>query len=371
MSNQFQLFTSDSKNFQEKLKKICNEIPKAELHLHVEATIEKNEAIEYVRRNKNLLKQDYESIICSIYDRITDKNYYFKSKEEFMDTYFKILIILKTEKDFEELIYNYLQKASREGVKYAEIFISPQFFIKNGIKLENIISGYIKGLNKANEDFNMQSKIIVSFLRDLSEQEGFELLEELINLTCLDWKKYVIGVALDSNEEVNPPSKFYNLFKKCRKLGLKLCSHAEEGPLENIEYLIDVIKIDRIDHGFKIAKSEKLLKIVSELQIPFTFCPISNKKLELKNTVLILGENQENFLETMIKNNILFSLNSDDPAMFCAYIAENYFAACLFAKLSIEQIATIAKNSFISSFLDEENKKFYIKMVDEYIKNLQ
>lgn len=369
MSNKFPLLSSDTNNL---LKRICcYEIPKAELHLHIEGAIEKNEAIEYVRRNKNFLQQDYEYIICSIFDRITDENFYFKSKEEFMETYFKIIIILKTEKDFEELIYNYLKKASSQGVKYVEIFISPQFFLQNGIKLQNIISGYIKGLNKAKEDYNIQSKLIVSFLRDHSLQDGFELLEELKNLTSINWKKYIIGIALDSTEEGNPPSKFYSLFKECRQLGLKLCSHAEEGPLENIEYLIDVIKIDRIDHGFKITQSEKMMKKAFDKLIPFTFCPISNKKLNFKNTILNISENQGSFIETVMNHKIIFSLNSDDPGMFNAFIGDNYYYTCLFANLSIEQIAIIAKNSFISSFLDEGSIKYYIEMVDKFILTLK
>lgn len=342
----------DSQSNKINLEKVCYEIPKAELHIHIEGTFEPELMFELAKRNN--IQLPYQSI------EEVKKKYEFNNLGEFLEIYYAACDVLITEEDFQDLMYSYLKKAFSQGLKYAEVFFDPQTHTKRGIAFKTIMNGLKRGIEKGKNDLNLEVNLIMCFLRDMSEEEAFKTLEE-----AMPYKNDILAVGLDSNEIDNPPEKFKNVFSKVKELGFRITAHAaEEGPHDNITKSIELLHAERIDHGIRITQSQETIKFVAERKIPLTLCPLSNYWLK---GVPDLSKYQ---LREMIKENLLVCLNSDDPAYFRGYIGDNYLALLKSLNLNLEEIHLLASNSFRATFLLNEKKENYIETVDNYVKSL-
>lgn len=336
-----------------KMQKLCNGIPKAELHIHIEGSFEPDQMFEIAKRNN--IQIPYQSV-----DELKAK-YKFNNLQEFLDIYYEACAVLINEQDFEELMYAYLKKADAQGVKYAEIFFDPQSHLPRGVSFATLINGFKKGMKRGLTDFGMDTRLIMCFLRHLSEEEAIKTFEE-----ATPFLEDLISVGLDSSEVGHPPEKFQTVFNIAKEKGLKVCCHAgEEGDVENyLKKAVEVIKTDRIDHGYRIIDDLDYMEKLAEKKIPLTLCPLSNLKLkvvkDLKNYPIRL------FLE----KGLLVMLNSDDPAYFGGYCGDNYFQLCIILELTVDEIITLAKNSFKATFLPDEKKEYYLGLIDEFMKNL-
>lgn len=336
-----------------KISKFIKELPKAELHLHIEGTLEPSLLFSIAKRNNVQLK--YRDISA------LKKAYKFRNLEEFLDIYYDGCDVLCTKKDFDELTFAYFSKAYSQGVKHAEIFFDPQSHTSRGIPFRTVIEGIRMGCIKARKRFSITSKIIMCFLRHLTEKEASETLHE-----SLPYRRWIAAVGLDSSEQKNPPSKFKRVFSQARKEGFLTVAHAgEEGPAAYVSQAISMLKVSRIDHGNNALDNKKLVKHLAKKRIPLTVCPLSNLKLQ------VVKDLQKHPIKRMLNAKLLVTVNSDDPAYFGGYIGDNYQAIQNAVKLSDEELARLAKNSFNASFLPYTRKKHFVRLVDSYFKKHQ
>jgi adenosine deaminase len=323
-------------------------IPKAELHLHIEGTLEPELLFEIARRNNIEIKHKSVQALREAYN--------FNNLQEFLDIYYEGASVLIKEQDFYDMTWAYLEKAHSQNVLHAEIFFDPQTHTSRGISFDTVINGIHKALEEAKERFGITTKLIPCFLRDSDANSAMETL----NQACA-YKNWITAFGLDSAEVGNPPSKFKSVFDAVREKGFLTVAHAgEEGPAEYVWEAIDLLKVSRIDHGNHSLDDEKLVAYLKENQIPLTVCHISNLKLK------VIDNLKEHPLREMMSKGLLVTLNSDDPAYFGGYVAENYLSVAESLSLTKEEIYLLAKNSFTASFLTDEEKEFYIFKVDEY-----
>ena len=328
---------------------LIKKLPKAELHLHIEGSLEPELMFELSRRNK--IEIPYNSI------EDVKKAYAFTNLQSFLDIYYAGANVLITKQDFYDLTYAYILKCVENNIIHTEIFFDPQSHTQRGISFETVINGIKEALNDAKEKFGITSHIIMCFLRHLSEDDAFKTLEE-----ALPFKDYIIAVGLDSSELGNPPSKFEKVFKKAKDEGFKLVSHAgEEADISYIYGALDLLKVERIDHGVQSFKSKKLMNRLKDEQIPLTVCPNSN--IELK----VFENYKKHNIKELLDFGLNITVNSDDPAYFKGYLNQNFINLCENLDLSKEDIIKLVKNSFKSSFISEELKLEYLKKVDEVI----
>ncbi len=333
------------------LKNFINNIPKAELHLHIEGTFEPELMFKIAERNKIKLKYNSVDEIHSAYK--------FNNLQEFLDIYYEGANVLITEQDFYDLTWEYLEKIHSQNVLHTEIFFDPQTHTDRGIEFSTVISGIHHALKDAEREFGITSKLIMSFLRHLSEEDAFDTLQQ--GFKFRDW---IDGVGLDSSEAGNPPSKFKRVFDKARSEGFLVMAHAgEEGPAEYVWEALDLLKVQRIDHGNRSLDDEQLTRRIAEEQIALTVCPLSNLKLRVVKNL------EEHPLKTMLDKGILATVNSDDPAYFGGYVTENYLETAQALNLSKEHIYQLARNSFEGSFLSSEEKSKMLERVDEYFRS--
>ena len=279
--------------------------PKAELHLHVEGTLEPNFLFRLAKENN--IKIPFSSI-----DEIKAA-YNFKNLESFLKIFYQGSRVLLREQDFFDLTWAYAIKCRKENIVHTEIFFDPQAHLSRGVKFETIIDGINKALLKANKEFGLTYKIIMCFLRHLDEKSAFKVLDQAI-----EHKDKIIAVGLDSSEKGNPPSKFKNVFKKAIKEGFLTVAHAgEEGPPEYIWEAINLLEVKRIDHGVQCLKDEKLTKELIKKKIPLTVCPLSNIKL------CVFKNLKEHNLKDLLNAGLMVMVNSDDPAYFGGYLNDN------------------------------------------------
>ena len=334
------------------LQKICYGIPKAELHVHIEGTFEPELIFEIATRNKITLP--YSSI-----EELKEK-YNFSNLQEFLDIYYSACSILITERDFEDLMYAYLKKSSSQGAVYAEIFFDPQSHFPR-VSFDTMIKGLLKGIQRGKEDFNFEAKLIMCFLRHLTEEDAFKTFE-----MAEPHLENILGIGLDSSEVGFPPEIFKNIYKLAKEKGLRLVAHGgEEGDVQcYIKGAIDHLQVERVDHGVRIIDDLDYMKELAKKQIPLTLCPISNKRLkvcpDLKNYPLRV------FLDA----GLLVMLNSDDPAYFGGYIGDNYAEIQAALDLSLDEVVKLAKNSFNATFMEDTEKEYYIKRIDEYVNSV-
>ena len=291
--------------FMEDIAKFIREVPKTELHLHIEGTLEPELMFDLAKRNGIKIPYSNVNEVKSAYN--------FSNLETFLNIYYEGSKVLINEKDFFDLTWSYAVKCREDNIVHTEIFFDPQTHLSRGIKFEPVINGINKALLKANKEFGLTYKIIMCFLRHLDEKSAFKVLDQAI-----EHKDNIIAVGLDSSEKGNPPSKFKNVFKKAIKEGFFTVAHAgEEGPPEYIWEAINLLEVKRIDHGVQCLKDKKLTKELRNKQIPLTVCPLSNVKL------CVFKKLKEHNLKNKLNEGLMVMVNSDDPAYFGGYVNDN------------------------------------------------
>ena len=319
--------------------------PKAELHMHIEGSLEPEQMFALAKRNN--IKIPFKNI------NDVKKAYNFSNLESFLKIYYEGAKVLIKEQDFFDLTWAYVLKCKEDNIVHTEIFFDPQTHTDRGISFDIVVNGIYKALQKAQKEFGLSFKIIMCFLRHLDQEEGFKILEQ-----ALAHKDKIYGIGLDSSELGNPPSKYEKLFKKAIEYGFITVAHAgEEGPPEYIWEALNLLNVKRIDHGVQCLKDEKLVKKLFESQIPLTVCPFSNIKLRVFNKL------EEHNLKKMLDKKLMIMVNSDDPAYFGGYLNKNLIETQEALNLSQEEVKTLLINSFKSSFLNEEKKKQWISKI--------
>lgn len=310
-------------------------LPKAELHLHIEGSLEPEMMFELARRNGVALPWD------SV--EATRAAYAFTDLQSFLDLYYAGAAALIQERDFYDLAMAYFERAHADGVVHAELFFDPQTHTARGIAFETVLDGLERACVEAQERWSVSSRLILCFLRHLSEEEGFATLEE-----ALPHLARIHGVGLDSSEKGHPPAKFARLFARCRELGLHLVAHAgEEGPPAYIEEALDILQVERIDHGVRATESPALMERLAREQIPLTVCPLSNVKL------CVFERLADHNLKQLLEAGLKVTINSDDPAYFGGYVGQNYLETATALGLSRAELKQLAKNSLEASFVPQ------------------
>ena len=337
---------------QPQIKDVIQGIPKAELHLHIEGSFEPELMFDIAKRNN--IKLAYDSVAA------LKKAYKFNNLQEFLDIYYIGAQVLIHEQDFFDLTWAYLTKVHTQNVVHVEIFFDPQTHTDRGIPFEIVIKGIHRALEKGKRELNITYRLIMSYLRHLSEEAAFETLA-----MSLPYKDWIDGVGLDSSEVGNPPSKFKNVFEASAKEGYKLVAHAgEEGPAEYIWEALDQLHVIRIDHGNRCLSDMKLVDRLVEQNIPLTLCPLSNVALK------VIQKMEKHPVANMLEKGLLATIHSDDPAYFGGYMNENYFETANALNLSLDQIKQLAINAFDASWLSKEEKNHHIESVNEYFATL-
>ncbi len=332
------------------LKEYIDNIPKAELHLHIEGSFEPELMFEISRRNNVPLKYNSVDELKTAYN--------FGSLQDFLDIYYAGANALQTEHDFYDLTWAYLEKAHSQNIVHTEIMFDPQTHTERGVKFSAVIEGIHRALSDAEKEFGMSHALILSFLRHLSEESAFETLRQAI-----DYKEWISFVGLDSSEVGNPPVKFKNIFEEAKKIGFALTAHAgEEGPPEYVWEALDILNVERIDHGNRSLEDEKLIERLVDDKMALTVCPLSNLKLR------VVDDMSKHPLRTMMDKGLLVTINSDDPAYFGGYVNENYYAVADALDLSEDHIFRLVKNSFEASFLESGKKRNVISRLESFHK---
>ena len=329
-----------------KIVEFINKSPKAELHLHIEGSLEPELMFKLSKRNK--IEIPFKSVeeIKAAYD--------FTNLDSFLKIYYEGSNVLINEEDFFDLTWEYILRCKQDNIVHTEIFFDPQSHLPRGVSFDTVISGIDKALKKAHKDFGITSKIIMCFLRHLDEDQCFDVLKQACN-----YKDKIIGVGLDSSEKGNPPTKFKKLFDQAMKEGFLTVAHAgEEGPPEYIWDSLNLLKVKRIDHGVQCLKDEKLVDKLSKEQIPLTVCPLSNVKL------CVFDKLEDHNLKKMMKKGLRVMVNSDDPAYFGGYLNKNLIETSKALNLQIDDVKELIENSFKSSFLNEESKNNWLSKIN-------
>jgi len=324
------------------------DIPKAELHIHIEGSFEPELMFEIAKRNNLEIK--YKSV------EEVKEAYNFNNLQDFLDIYYAGASVLIKEQDFYDMTWAYLKKVHSQNVIHTEIFFDPQTHTDRGIAFSTVINGISRALQDGQEKLGISWKLIMCFLRHLDENSAMKTLEE-----ALKYKDLITAVGLDSSEVGNPPSKFQDVFEKARQEGFLAVAHAgEEGPAKYVWEALDLLKVSRIDHGNHSLDDEELVQELVKRKMPLTVCPLSNLKLK------VVQDLTKHPLREMLKKGLLATINSDDPAYFGGYINENYIEIAKALDLSKEEIVQLTKNSFEASFLSEEKKKQMLTKVNGY-----
>jgi adenosine deaminase len=317
-------------------------LPKAELHVHIEGTFEPAQIFAFAKRNNMTLA--YPNVAA------LEDAYKFTDLQSFLNLYYAAMAVLRTERDFEELTTAYLGRAQAQGVKHAEIFFDPQAHLERGLTFETVLNGLWSALQRSEADFGITTALIMCFLRDQPEESAMKTLE-----LALPHRDRIIGVGLDSAELGNPPSKFQAVFDRARANGFLTVAHAgEEGPPEYVWEALNLLKVSRVDHGVRSMEDPKLVAHLAKTQIPLTVCPLSNVRLR------VVDRMQDHPLKRMLEAGLRATVNSDDPAYFGGYVADNYSAVFSALKLTDDDLVQLARNSFESSFIDDASKQRYL-----------
>jgi adenosine deaminase len=331
----------------EGLPQLLASMPKAELHIHIEGSLEPELIFEMGRRNGIALP--YASV-----DELR-RAYAFTNLQSFLDIYYAGASVLVKEQDFYDMAFAYLQRAQADNVVHAEMFFDPQTHTARGVAMETVIDGLHRASLDGAKKLGVDSSLILCFLRHLSEHEAFETLEQA--LPCRD--KF-IGVGLDSSEVGHPPEKFAKVFARCREMGLHLVAHAgEEGPPAYVWTALDLLKVERIDHGVQSTKDPLLMQRLVRDRIPLTVCPLSNIKL------CVFPQLQVHNLPQLLEAGVVATINSDDPAYFGGYVNENFRATFAATGMDARHAHRLAQNSFEASFADASRKRAWSDRLDD------
>ncbi|MEZ5954495.1 MAG: adenosine deaminase [Hyphomonas sp.] len=328
-------------------------LPKAELHLHIEGSFEPEMMLALAERNRIDIPFKTLEDARAAYD--------FSNLQEFLDLYYQGMNVLRTEQDFHDLTWAYLTRAKADNVRHVEMFYDPQAHTERGVAFGTVTDGILAALERGQRELGITSKLIMSFLRHLSEEDGFALLEE-----SKPWHDKFVGVGLDSSEVGHPPLKFARLFEECRRLGFKLCMHAgEEGPPEYVREALLDIAVDRIDHGNRSMEDPALIEVLRETQIPLTNCPLSNLSL------CVIDDLKKSPVKAQLDEGLLVTVNSDDPAYFGGYVGKNYTAIAEALDLDGDDVVQLARNSFTASFLTDAEKARHLAEIDGVLQHLR
>jgi adenosine deaminase len=324
-------------------------LPKAELHVHIEGTLEPELAFELAaRQGVHLPYADVGAL---------RRAYRFEDLQSFLDIYYANCAVLRTEQDFYDLTHAYLSRAASQGVRHAEVFFDPQTHTQRGVAFETCCMGIRRALFDGAAELGISSGLILCFLRDLSEEAALQTLEE-----ARPFAEHLLAVGLDSAELGNPPAKFARAFRQAREMGLPGVVHAgEEGPPEYIWEALDVLEAHRIDHGVRCLEDDRLVARLVAEQIPLTVCPFSNVELRVFPTLA------QHDLPALMGRGLLVTINSDDPAYFGGYVADNFGAVAEAFDLRRDALAELARNSFRAAFLPDPVKARYLDEVDRYV----
>lgn len=314
------------------IKEFIKSLPKAELHLHIEGSLEPELMMKLAKRNNVEIPFETVEDIRNAYN--------FSNLQDFLDIYYQGAAVLIHEEDFFDLTWEYLLRAKEDGIIHTEIFFDPQTHTDRGIAFDTVINGISKALKKAESELKITSHLIMCFLRHLSEEEAFKTLD-----MALPYKSLILAVGLDSSEVGHPPSKFERVFKKAIEHGFLTVAHAgEEGPTEYIWEALNLLDVKRIDHGVRCMEDDKLVDYLVEKRIPLTVCPLSNIKL------CVFKKLSEHNLKTMLDRGLQVMVNSDDPAYFGGYLGENLYQCYQELSLTKDDLRKLCENSLSSSF---------------------
>ena len=320
-------------------------LPKAELHLHLEGSLEPELLFELAQRNKvELPFKSVEDVKAA---------YNFSQLQDFLDIYYKGMSVLQTEADFYDLTYAYLTRVAADNVVHVEVFFDPQGHTDRGIAFDTVMRGITRALNDGQDKLNISSRLIMCFLRHLSEDAAFETLEQ-----AKPWRAEIYGVGLDSSELGHPPSKFERVFTAAREQGYKCVAHAgEEGPPEYVKEALDLLHIDRLDHGNRALEDSALVERLVAEKMTLTVCPLSNQKL------CVVDEMEDHPIKRMLDLGLHATVNSDDPAYFGGYMNDNFKAIITALPLTADEIRTLARNSIEGAFLDTAEKAKHLAAI--------
>ena len=323
-------------------------LPKAELHLHIEGSLEPEQMFAFARRNRVAIPFDSVEAVRAAYD--------FSNLQDFLDIYYAGANVLLTEEDFHDLAYAYFERAAADSVRHAEIFFDPQTHTDRGLPFSVAADGLLSGMEAARTELGVTSNLILCFLRHLDEDAALATLKQ-----AEPWLDRIIGVGLDSSEVGHPPSKFRRVFDRAGEMGLKRVAIAgEEGPPEYIYEALDLLKIDRMDHGNRSMEDEGLIRRLAAEQMTLTVCPLSNLKL------CVVDDLKDHPVPEMLRQGLHVTLNSDDPAYFGGYVNDNYARLAEAVGLTRDQVTQIARNSFEGSFLPDADKARHLAEIDRY-----
>jgi adenine deaminase len=329
-------------------KKFLAGMPKAELHLHLDGALSPELMFTLAQRNK--VELPYKSV------SEIEAAYQFTSLQSFLDVYYQGASALNLEQDFYDLTTDYFLKCKADNIRHTELSFDPQTHTERGIAFETIINGILRAMDDAKIKWNISSLLIMDFLRHLSEESAIKTLEQ-----ALPWKDKIIAVGLDSSELGHPPSKFINVFDKARAEGFRVVAHAgEEGPPEYIWEAINLLKVERIDHGVRCDEDPTLMEYLRTSQIPLTVCPLSNVRLCVHENM-----KQHNIFKLM-NAGLRVMVNSDDPTYFGGYLNDNYFALANAFPMTRTQALQLAHNSFTASFISDQEKQGFIDELENY-----
>jgi adenosine deaminase len=335
------------------LDKLIDALPKTELHLHIEGTLEPEMMLALAKRNRIELPYNSVEEVQAAYD--------FNNLQDFLDVYYQGMSVLIEECDFYDLTWAYLEKVHGQGVRHAEIFFDPQAHMERGVSFETALGGITTALEAAHKEMGMSSRLIMCFLRHLPEEAAFEALE-----CACKHKDHIFGVGLDSSEAGRPPELFSRVFAEARAQGFVPVAHAgEEGPAAYVETALDDLKVQRVDHGNRAFENPALIARMVQEQTPLTMCPLSNLRLRGIESL------DQHPVKKALKAGLLATVNSDDPSYFGGYVNDNYKQVAKAVGLDAMEVIQLAKNSFAASFIPDNEKQKGLDAIKSCVENIK
>jgi len=330
-----------------RLPELLRQMPKAELHIHIEGSLEPELIFALAQRNGVAIPYRTVEELRSAYA--------FTNLQSFLDIYYAGASVLLTEQDFYDMARAYFARAAKDHVVHTELFFDPQTHTARGVSMETVVNGLHRACVDAKAELGLSASLIMCFLRHLSEEDAFATLEQ-----ALPYRDRIIGIGLDSGEVGNPPEKFSRVFARCRELGFHLVAHAgEEGPPAYVWTALDVLKVERIDHGVQSSKDAALMRRLAQDRIPLTVCPLSNLKL------CVFPDLASHNLRQLLDAGLAVTVNSDDPAYFGGYMNENFTQTFAATGLAAQHAYALARNSFEASFIDASEKRVFIDRLSQ------
>jgi adenosine deaminase len=330
-------------------ERLIAQLPKCELHIHIEGSLEPELMFALARRNG--IRLPYASV------EAVRQAYHFRNLQNFLDIYYQGMSVLITEQDFYELAFAYLERAHADNVRHVEMFFDPQGHTSRGVPFATVLAGLTRAIGDAEQKLGVKASLIMCFLRHLDEADAERTLD-----CALAFKDRIAGVGLDSSEKGNPPGKFKRVFERAREAGFFLTAHAgEEGPPSYVWEALDVLGVARIDHGVRAMEDEPLVERLARERVPLTVCPLSNVRLR------VVEDLAHHPLRRMLDKGLVATVNSDDPAYFGGYVGENYRAAAQALRLSPDEVAAIARNGIAASLMLKSEKAALLAEVDRVV----